>query len=355
MKFLIFYFLFLNISVAFAKLGFYNIDDIQASNSLKKVTNSVFKISIPDGNLVSPIDLVGASSKQEFLETMKSYGISEADSIIYNKQISDCEQQKVTNFVDCKFFEGVGAGTIFTVGKDGDKLWTSLHTFRGFLIAKLKESFPVINKGNLDQVNKKVKEISLPIVLENKDYEIVFGESKKDVVRIKSIHPKALLSIYASEDDLELYMDYVEVTISKKLGSGLIIGSSTSKETFTVGFPYETEDRANFNAPDSNGYDQYVTVGKTLTAANFENFLIEALGNTVAQNELEATLLQYKSSVIATDNDGVHGLSGAPLVNSKGEVLGVFGASIPYDGLASAEKKTFSVSFQYINSQSISK
>ena len=46
---------------------------------------------------------------------------------------------------------------------------------------------------------------------------------------------------------------------------------------------------------------------------------------------------------------GVHGLSGAPLVNSQGEVIGIFGASIPYDGSASMEKKTFSVLFEYIN------
>jgi len=102
-----------------------------------KRTDSVFKISVPDGNLVTPIDFIGASSEQGFLEIMDSYGISEADGIIYNKQLSTSKKLVLVQFQDCKFFEGVGAGTTFTIGESGNILWTSLHTLRGFLIAKL--------------------------------------------------------------------------------------------------------------------------------------------------------------------------------------------------------------------------
>lgn len=94
--------------------------------------------------------------------------------------------------------------------------------------------------------------------------------------------------------------------------------------SFTVGFPSVTTDRVKkASAPDSDG-GLRVAIGKTLS-----------LNETYSRQGQDFSLLSsklrnfFEAAHVVTDADGICGLSGGPMLNSMGEVVGIYTSGWP--------------------------
>lgn len=101
-------------------------------------------------------------------------------------------------------------------------------------------------------------------------------------------------------------------------------GSFEPESTYVGGFPRSTSSRQPLGASDSDGSQFYWTQGGLLSVQDIE----QILASEKKDPQSYAMIVRGAYTVILS-NDGAEGMSGGPILNKDGEILGIFKGLLP--------------------------
>ncbi|MCB0355483.1 MAG: trypsin-like peptidase domain-containing protein [Bdellovibrionales bacterium] len=310
-----------------ADLGFYKLSEQKVQN-IQFVANSVYEIIIPGNESISLSEIIHKLKIAESYEAATNY-LKNIYAIADNEEekrgvgfiIAQIQNCQIANspFNDCKIFVDYIRGTAFVTG-DGTNLWTAFHNFKLLLH----------NSNKLFRAK-----INLPFFLINVDGNVIY-ESYLEPVKIDKLNLK-YLDFNDNSRCRKFNLDWINLKLARSVGQGLTINFNTPKETekyYLAGFPRKTTDRNSYSAQDSNGKQFYITTGRPRTKVN----------HLVCSKEPT----QYTKDLFYLTADSAKGMSGGPILNSRGEVIGVYNSGFPYNNRADSYLTSIGVLFSNI-------
>lgn len=148
----------------------------------------------------------------------------------------------------------------------------------------------------------------------------LFYDTRKNEARIAFVVPPEVL---AEEVEMvaNLAADWIQFDLSKALSQSPIKTAKSipkvGEQVFLLGYSVPTTGRDRHKAPDANGKGLFVSKGVVSSEREIAD-IIEGM-------ELPK-LKDFNQAMLFSNVDGVHGQSGGPLVNARGEVVAVFTA-----------------------------
>jgi hypothetical protein len=310
-----------------SELGFKTLKDLSTSVSLAEAANSTFRVEIVSEDSPRDVKIFDLASDEfkDFeskINSMPSEQISQPEKVTVIKQIERCKRDHLES--KCPLFLTFERATAFLAGGDGSYLVTNAHVVDHYL--KLKAASD----------NKTIVELLkepqwVPLFLFDQDGKLVFDpyENPPAVIHYGTPSALALLSgtgWYAEDSD------YVVIKLPFSIGKPLKIAASKIKgETlYRLGYssctgcakaPNKTDPELNRDRKphsNSNGQDLYWTAGKDLGLTETTHFL------GLPPNYFE---LGHKANWVFFSADSQVGMSGGPILNKNGEVIGVFAGS----------------------------
>lgn len=284
-------------------MGFYSPDSKEIPEVIAKAKNSVFRLIAFQGNKNDFKEMFGDISIEEAISKVKAAPeekISELERSLLIFQLTKCLRLRMD---PCQLEEDVSEGTAFVTG-DGKEVRTSLH----------------VVEEQVKEANKK-SDKSIDFLLLNDKNKIVYDPSKQKAKLVAV--PNAAYEAGADSDQ-------VLIKLEKPIAPGLKVSpqpASPGEQAYMVGSPHKTEGRNNYNAQDSDGESILISKGTILGPETLMK-RAEQAGIYVNQTYTKEIL----SNRIALTADGAPRMSGAAILNSKGEVIGVYGAGMPQSG-----------------------
>lgn len=284
-------------------MGFYSADSKEIPEVIAKAKDSVFRLIAFQGNKNDFKEMFGEISIEEAISKVRAAPeekISDLERDLLLFQLTKCLRLRMD---PCQLEEDVSEGTAFVTG-DGKEVRTSLHV--------VEEQVKEANK-NLDK--------SIEFILINDKNKIIYDPGKQKA-RLVAVPQTA----YEAGAD----SDQVLIKLEKPIAPGLKVSTqpaSPGEQAYMVGSPRKTEGRNNFHAQDSDGESILISKGTILGS--------ESLMRRVEQGGIyvnETYTKEILSNRIALTADGAPRMSGAAILNSKGEVIGVYGAGMPQSG-----------------------
>jgi hypothetical protein len=275
--------------------------------------NSVFKIVVPAGDLVDSSVLLKGLSLEQGIAYLKNLppneSVRQIDKDIFIIQLQNCLRDHVQ---PCKIYDGNSSGTAFVTG-DGKELRTALHEVKW----TAKDVYAGRIKGNL------------PILLVNSRGQTFYPDQLG--AHIAAVYAGALDKT-DGQNPPNYGLDQIVIRLNKAVAAPLPVAKESAQagqRIYMVGFPIATSDRYLFSALDANGKSVRVTRGTVLDQNGVEERGWKS-GIEIDRN-LTSKLL---SQGLALTADGTPGMSGAPILNANGEVVGVYTAGLPQSGAA---------------------
>lgn len=305
------------------ELGFNRLNHPSTPPMLVDATNSVFEVRSISEDKVEEIqtwDLTDPkfSDIEKKLDALPS--LDEKEKFIIKRQISNCRTRG--NEKQCTVFLGIERGTAFLAG-DSTTLWTNAHLVSRFL--KIRAALSQKSVGDILKEDGRVA-----IFLFDKNGALVFDPfNDSSVVRI---YPQPSLMASMRGDWYSEDSDFVGIQLSRAVGSPLKIGSAPidGENLFRPGFAGCTGCASNPNQTDpelnrdrgvgrnSDGNGLYWTSGASQGKASVNLFLGTDLSGLFNMNQM-----------IFFGADAQVGFSGGPILNSRGEAVGIFAGSKP--------------------------
>ncbi len=294
-------------------MGLWPVNSPHLPPAVQRAAGSTFRIMAAEGDRVPYAKIFGQISLQQALSRLQAMPLS-ADfdagtKEIYRFQLLECVRLKQA---DCRLFDGISYGTAFVTG-DGLDVRTALHIVE----APTKEIYAS------RMVNR------IPMVLIDGTGRIVAGPQELNA-RIVAIPPNALNIDPYGKDLGKFSHDQVVIRIDKKIAPPIPLASArppVGQEIFIAGIPKATDDRSVYFAPDSDGISVRVSRGTILSAEQM-NQRYRLTGSTLTPEQLAA----FTHDGILNTADGTPRLSGAPMLNARGEVLGIYTGGLPQSG-----------------------
>jgi hypothetical protein len=346
--------------------GFYRPSDPKVPQAIRKATKSVFEIyslaPIPQATLnlrVLDAKYVNDQLRLHFEEDMKA-GLLPANPKILEIRLDQVKQCRAHKQLEaCEIHAVLSQGSGFLMG-DGHSLWTAYHN-----IEALTSGIAEKNSLKVWEVFESLEKVNLPIYVFDSKGGLVFStlfESNAHVV----VKPFDHHGLRDKEDaSYRTSSDFAKINLSKPLGPPLVLAKQKSKPgdpTYLAGYPSATgpgrwmkeddSERLLFSrapAPDSDGLGLRVSIGESLSRIEGLNRKSKSddtydasdvewmISRAISQSKIDFDdLLQ----ILYATNDTVHGSSGGPLLNARGEVL----ALSAYAG-ARMEEETDRVTF----------
>lgn len=310
-------------------LGFNSINESSTPFILHKSASSVFKVEIVSEDQMSDLRVFDLQS-DEFkvfeskMTSMNEEMLSAHERVTILRQIERCKRDKIEKA--CPIMLTFERATAFLAGGDGSFLITNAHVVQRYL--KLKASMQ----------GKTILEILktpqwIPIFLFDKDGKLAFDPYLTPPAIIKFGKPSAFAltngSGWYGEDS-----DYVVIKLPVPLGMPLEIAKSKNigEKVYRLGYssctgcplqPNRTDPELNMSRGligNSNGKDLFWTSGQTVGLQQTSDFL--GISLTVFDSSNKENWLFFSA-------DAQVGMSGGPIVNELGEVVGVFAGSKP--------------------------
>ena len=305
-----------------AERGFWRLEQAPTSPKILEAAKSIFQITVPTGELVK-VDLKRFPSALLAMQSLKDHAdLNSGERLLRERALTKCFKQKKDV---CSLLSTFELGTGFLVG-DRMTLVSAFHVFRDVLRSQSEKSFSII--------------------IQDRNGKIIFGSDVGDVANVAFAHSSAL----QTADKTSPIVDAIELKLSKALSGfePLTVGNDGDLKTgdaiINIGYPGPTYDRAKVLAkPDSDGVSQLATYGNVIDYSDY----FKRTGKDInkVQNDL-ITLI--KAATFYTDSDSYFGMSGAPALNSIGEVVGMVIGSYPVDGSASTQTSVGTIRASWI-------
>lgn len=328
--------------VAVAELGFYK--DLNKHPAVQRTKASIFKVYAPNFETYGSFENPEEDIKR--LNQMSDDELPKPERLLLIAQIRRCSELMIK---PCIVETGSIRGTAFLLD-DGKTLATVFHNIDLHLInlRKIYRSMkrPLYEEGEMEKQKALFSTLNFPLILVNAEGKVVWGEDPAQ--RVTQLNLKwEMLKRRKLDGDLRAEEDWALLKLNQSLGEGLKLASAPPKfgeRVFTGGFPQVTETRAEFKRPDSDGESFYFTLGEALDPALVDQRLAGGAAGPRQSGLLPGPgmimgggLMSHMrgcsstASCFYTTADGQSGLSGAPFLNERGEVIGIAADGLPVD------------------------
>lgn len=298
--------------------GLFPADSPEIPETIREIGASVFRLLIPMESQAEKIDL-SFFKASEYLKAVQERRASEIWKTAVRRQIEACLERMGfwprvgVGSAECRVSEVFAIGTGFVTG-DGSTLWSSFQTAKRGL--GLLENIQAASAGTESAT-------PWPVFVFDQKGQLVFDSLKEAFkpARFPAQAGKKYFTFLSVPNE-----DYISWQLPRALGRPLAIASSSPRNKeriFLAGYPECTgctdkpedlraSDRSPY--PNSDGQSLRFAIG---TMAEKEDFTTLRPLNIAEAYEFNDFPLQW------ADLDGQIGCSGAPVLNEKGEVLGM--------------------------------
>jgi hypothetical protein len=310
---------------AHAQIGFYNPNDPTLSENVAKASESVFEIrtafvsDLETGSDVLELDISTPAKKTAVLKKIDQLVIpyDKKDKQIFKLFIEKCEKEK--DLKECNIPTSLNSGTGFITG-NGKTFWTNPHVLEKTLNTKAE-----IEESTIADIL--LKGTKLPIFIFNSKGELIYNGLEYDALTFKATPQETLMSkikknFYAEDSD------YIAINLPKELGTPLKVAQDNpmpGEKISILGYPYCT----GCNAPEGMDQLEFTDRGQDLNAENCTQKVTtgsvltsDEWGDLAEVNKIIVNMLD-KKTFIGNTADSQHGMSGGPILNSAGEVIGI--------------------------------
>ena len=295
-------------ALAVAEPGFWTVDDIDIPSLIKGNGGSVYQIIVLTSSsheIIKEAEYEGSLSKERHrLEADMKKPPTEMPSGNLGRyyQLESCIN---SDREQCAIYKTIAMGTAFEarLHPNASSLWTSYPSVEAVIKSYWEK------EGLSDSDRNKImreKEIPLNILLVDKDKKVIFD------TRVQGQSAKII--------DVAYGIGVVRIQLSETVGRPLLfgghggIGGSGLEDIYIMGFPLvqrEETKREDYYASPLKRNDLCVTIGEII------------LRPAHSRNSSEARHIEC-------DADSAPGMSGAPVFNERGEVIGVFIKPVAY-------------------------
>lgn len=295
-------------------MGFWPTNSPMIPAPIRAASASVFRIVVPAGDYLRVTDILGNHPLPELIRRIKmapeTNELGPAEKEIYIYQIGECIRQNVR---DCYILESISYGTAFVTG-NGTELRTALHVIKDFAR------------------NARARRASghIPIILLNSRGQVVHGTQNLTATVTATYEGALDTSIYKGKDFGRFNLDQVLIQLNKPIARGLPVAQQPLRDgdaAYIIGAARRTEGRTAFNVPDADGVSIRIGKGTALGARS----LMERQ-NRIGFSSTEATAQAMLREGTAVTADAAPRSSGGPILNARGEVVGVYSSGLPQSG-----------------------
>lgn len=292
-------------NIALAEPGFWQVAHEKVPEKVKLASKNVYEVYLPGPDVrvdrISNIPQARRMIRQRF---------SEFKQLLANKELDLCEQQQVHQ---CFYTSGDVVGATMFALEDG-RMASVVHP----LMIYVQRQIYLYEIKTPDILKLKIPAV---IRLQNNQFVSVFLK----IDRIKKEMIEMLQKQIKQHPDAVLDTDFDGVIFSVegfKPQSGLKIAGARSRDgenIYALGFPAVTSNRSKFaKVPDSNGKGLFVTMGKEIN--------LQQLAKENSSSEIDSS---FNNRFVIFKGDGAVGMSGGPIVNANGEVVGITHSIFP--------------------------
>ena len=311
-------------------LGFFAVNDKQIPGTVQEAAGSVFQLmllvadeSADSYKLIKKSEL--KDKQNELRETINKHKeLDGFEKMVMNKQIDGClNSADIKDDENCTLLFNSHRGTGFLAG-DGSTLWTNAHVIESFVNA-------VAKLGNLSLEEQVANENSIRVYVFDHKNNLVLDPYKNKVV-IEQL-PAATKYSAGSQKFYAEDNDYVTLRLSQAIGRPLQWAKRTASINNAVyllgyagctdckspnGDKDDEETRLDYSsrspAPNFNGQGIVATRGSVI-------FPDDTVVGFYQMNKQQAT--QTASTILHYTADSQRGMSGAPVLNARGEVVAI--------------------------------
>lgn len=208
-------------------------------------------------------------------------------------------------------------GTAF-LDKTPDAIWTNCHIVTQWMqYAARKRNFT-----KTKEVFDYFSGLEMPLTLTDSENKNIYSATEKSILKVfvPLVSFPHVLSACDTIDDL------VKIKLARPLADDGLRWNKTSSalRMYLGGFPRATTSRAAMGKMDSDGSQFYWTLG------DFLDFKSE-VGSSYMQQKEHSSLVTSGTYMQGLLSDGVEGMSGSPVLNEMGEVMGIYKGFVPLD------------------------
>ena len=230
--------------------------------------------------------------------------------------VRKCKQQ---NLKDCLFYLDEIKGSAF-LDRDPHYIWTNCHIVRTWM-KKQSQNQTFDNRSKLYSYYQTTE---LPLRLTNNEGKAIYTSDEKSSAVLTHFSPESsdnkLLGTCSQRDDLVKL--YFPIALADDGLEWDKMDLEDQQQLFLGGYPKETQNRAQFGGTDSSGKRFHWTTGPFLKKKGdaFNMFLNQNPNTGFVINSV------YSGSFYG---DSINGMSGGPVLNSNGRVVGIYQSYIP--------------------------
>lgn len=307
-------------NLASAAPGFWPLEHANVPEKVREAAQSVFQVFVPVASNFL-IDFAKIEEAKQDLSKKRQLGqIVEPHYLLMLQELERCSKNENQHYFCTISVQGMGIGTAFSLGHQ--QIATALHNIVPFLERVLHQS--EIKALSESQQFRFLKNVRIPVVIEEK-----VGQYKKVFLQINELTQQAFQFIKNRNNEKffhQLYTDAVVLNVEgMEVGDGLKIAKSSAidERLYALGFPEKTTDRlSHFNTPDADGNSLRVAIGQKKDFMHFFKELAEFKGEKEPA-PLSKEEKTYVDRIHITASDSSVGMSGAPLLNADGQVVGL--------------------------------
>lgn len=318
MKFLVL-FLLLSSSLMAAP-GFFNPTDPNIPVGLKSASDSVFEIKtaffedFENYEDISIYDVTKVSTSDLDEMMSKSYK-DPKDLAVARAFLNLCKTPEKK--AQCPVPIKINNGSSFITG-NGSTLWTNAHVMDK--VIKMKAAGE--NKSALEILQSK---ITMPIFIFDKNGTMIFN-GLEEQISFKALPKSTQLTKMKKDSFYAEDSDYLAIVLPKPIGKPLKVARQLhSNDIAVIGYPlctgceapegYDPQEFASRHPyPDAEDCEEKITGGQLIMPETWGQM---AQVNQYLENALD------RSTFISHTADSHYGMSGAPLLNRNGEVVGI--------------------------------
>lgn len=296
-------------NLAHADRGYWPLDSDKVPAAVREAAKSVYRISVPAG---SSQDFTKEFIRKKHVEVLKNM---EADKAITPTQkmlaefgIQNCLEDDT--IPSCTLFRKVASGSVFGIGPNS--IGTAFHNIESYIFQFLNQVGPGLERIDL------LFSLKIPGVLTATDGSLHKVLMKIDETKLST---KAMDRIIEGKslgftpfDAVVLKVEGIQIPFSVKLADKR---PAVGEPLFAIGFPIQTTGNQMYDKPDSDGNSFRVVTGPYLNLDMRPYLKVEN------EDILETIML----GTVIFGTNCTSGMSGGPIVNDRGEIVGVLHSS----------------------------